>query len=96
LGQAQDLTQGKVTLLSVRAGRVRDFTIGFNREPRDEWVWAVSVSGRFGGSCGPGPPCPPPNHAALVLLSYRTGRWIGTTTGPTPADIASVNSAHRT
>ncbi len=84
LAQATGLSQSPVSVMSARVGRVREFEPGWAgpNASRNGWVWAISVSGTFLGSCGPpgNKPCPAPNRSALVLLDYLTGKWITTRT----------------
>lgn len=49
-----------------------------NWQGRDEWVWAVVLSGSFPLSAGPstGGPGPTPATRETVILDYRTGQFI--------------------
>jgi hypothetical protein len=76
-------TGGDVKLGVARAGHFSQFK-GRTTDQRvsgDPWVWAVSFTGRWTGSCSvpldPGQnTCNPPNTSALVVLDYRSGTFI--------------------
>lgn len=84
--RAQGAPWGQVTVVSARAGRLRDFEFPGSSTPGhdDDLVWAVLVRGSFPfPSCGPPPtpgqpdhPCPSPAQTMMMMFDYRTGTWL--------------------
>jgi hypothetical protein len=78
-------------VLDATSGPIGRFEPGAAAAPSDHQVWAIVVSGRFQGSCGPWPgpqatprPCPSPATTATVIVDLETGDFIVASFGGGP------------
>jgi len=86
LNQARHFSSTAPTVASSSRGHLRDFwpSTGVQGTSGDTWVWAVVVDGDFRGICAPvaapgaTPPCATSMRepTSLIILDYRTGRFI--------------------